>query len=84
MGYCLEEIVKILTIRARTESIKVDKDALARLGSIGTNTSLRFAVQLLNPANIYAQTQGRNEITEDDINEIDDLFYDSKASAKIL
>ena len=64
MPYTLEEIVKILTIRARTENIKVDREALAKLGSIGTSTSLRFAVQLLNPANIYAQTQGRTEIGE--------------------
>jgi len=84
MGYTLEEIVKILTIRAKTESIKVNKDALAKLGSIGTNTSLRYCVQLLNPANIYAQTQGRTEITEDDVEEIADLFYDAKASAKLL
>merc|ERR1712232_1039071 len=32
MGYTLEEIVKILTIRAKTESIKFDKSALALLG----------------------------------------------------
>merc|ERR1719335_92158 len=40
MPYTLEEIVKILTIRARTESIKVDREGLAKLGSIGTSTSL--------------------------------------------
>lgn len=84
MPYTLEEIVKILTIRSQTESIKIEKNALAQLGSIGTSTSLRYAVQLLNPANVYALTQGRNEITEDDIHEIAGLFYDSKASAKIL
>merc|ERR1711935_421792 len=84
MPYTLEEIVKILTIRARTEGIKVNREALAKLGSIGTSTSLRYAVQLLNPAHIFAETQGRTDTGEDDINEIADLFYDSKASAKIL
>ena len=64
MSYGLEEIVKILTIRANVEGIKIEKEALALLGSIGTRTSLRFAVQLLNPSNIFAGTQGRSEITE--------------------
>lgn len=84
LPYTLEEIVKILNIRAKTESIKVTQEALALMGSIGTETSLRFVVQLLTPACIFAQTQGRSEITADDIREIHGLFYDSKASAKIL
>lgn len=63
LPYTLEEIVKILNIRAKTESIKVTQDALAVLGSIGTDTSLRFVAQLLNPSYIFAQTQGRSEIT---------------------
>ena len=63
LPYTLEEIVKILDIRARTEGLKIHQDALAYLGSVGTETSLRFVVQLLNPASIFAQTQGRSEIT---------------------
>lgn len=62
LQYTLEEIVKILNIRAKTEGIKITQDGLSLLGSVGTQTSLRFVVQLLNPANIFAQTQGRNEI----------------------
>jgi RuvB-like protein 1 len=59
LPYTLEEIIKILYIRAQTESINVQEDGLALLGSIGTKTSLRYAVQLLNPANIFAKTQGK-------------------------
>jgi RuvB-like protein 1 (pontin 52) len=62
LPYTLEEIVKILNIRAKTEGIKITQDALANLGAIGTESSLRYAVQLLNPAHIFAQTQGRSEI----------------------
>jgi RuvB-like protein 1 (pontin 52) len=39
---------------------------------------------LLTPANILASTQGRTEITKEDLDQIDELFYDAKASAKIL
>jgi len=62
MPYTMEEIIKILTIRAQTESISIEEDALAELGSIGARTSLRYAVQLLTPSNIFAQTQGKNVI----------------------
>ena len=84
MPYTLEEIVKIISIRAQTENINLSEDALAYLGSIGTRTSLRYAVQLLNPTFIFSNTQGKNEITKEDLEEINTLFYDSKASAKIL
>lgn len=47
--YSLEEIVKILGIRAQTEELKLSEDALGLLGMIGSRTSLRFAVQLLSP-----------------------------------
>ena len=41
--YNLEEVIKILAIRASTENIKLTQDALATLGSIGANSSLRYA-----------------------------------------
>ena len=43
-----------------------------------------YLVQLLTPARIVAQTSGREVITAVDIEEIDDLFKDAKASAKLL
>ena len=62
--YSLAETVQILAIRAQVEGLKVTKEALAHLGGIGSKTSLRFAVQLLTPANIICQTQGRSEINK--------------------
>lgn len=82
--YGIEDIVKILAIRANTESIEMDEDALAELGNIGEKTSLRYAVQLITPAHILAGTSGREKITVDDVKEIDSLFLDAKKSAKIL
>merc|ERR1711964_438104 len=42
--YNLEDIIKILAIRASTENIKLSSEALAHLGQIGASTSLRFAI----------------------------------------
>jgi RuvB-like protein 1 (pontin 52) len=82
--YTIEEIIQIIAIRAATENITVDEDALVALGAVGDRTSLRYAVQLITPSKILANTQGRDSISADDVKEIDSLFFDAKASAKIL
>lgn len=84
LPYSLEEMIQIVSIRAETESIEVEDEALAIMGEIGARTSLRYAVQLLTPAKIIAQTAGREQIRSIDVEEIDDLFFDAKASAKLL
>jgi len=84
LPYDLEEIIQILSIRAKTEGLQMEQEALATLGEIGARTSLRYVVQMLTPSNILATTNGRDKITRGDIEEVDELFYDAKASAKIL
>lgn len=84
LPYTDEEIFQILSIRAQTEEIKINDDALAMLGDIGTKTSLRYCVQLLTPGSILARTNGRDTIEKADVEEIDSLFYDAKQSAKLL
>ena len=82
--YTLEEMVQILSIRAITEKIETDEAALAKLGEIGSRTSLRYAVQLLTPAKILAKTSGKEKISESEVEECDKLFRDAKSSAKML
>lgn len=84
MPYSLEEMVQIVSIRAETESIEIDEEALVSLGEVGAKTSLRYAVQMITPSRIIAQTSGREVITAPDVEEVDELFFDAKASAKLL
>ncbi|DBA04430.1 TPA: hypothetical protein N0F65_010026 [Lagenidium giganteum] len=84
MPYSVEEMVQILKIRAEAENIKLSDDATNRLGEIGAETSLRYSVQLLTPSRILAETQGRSEVSLDDVDEINELFSDAKRSAKAL
>ncbi|CAK4081278.1 unnamed protein product [Aphanomyces euteiches] len=84
MPYSVEEMVQIINIRAEAEGINLHEEALTRMGEIGSQTSLRYAVQLLTPARIMAETQGRSDIVVDDVDEINDLFNDAKRSAKAL
>jgi RuvB-like protein 1 (pontin 52) len=84
LGYSVDEIVQVLSIRAQTEGLNMAQEAIELLGEIGANTSLRYVVQLMTPASVLADTNGRDEVTRDDIEEIDQLFYDAKSSAKLL
>ena len=67
LPYTLKEIVQILAIRAATEGLQTEEEALAFLGTIGVKTSLRYVVKLLHPAFLLAQTEGKTSIGKEDI-----------------
>ena len=76
--------MQIVSIRAKTEGISIEDEALAYLSQIGSATSLRYSVQLLTPSSIIAGTNGRDTIAKADIDDASKLFFDTKASAKLL
>lgn len=82
--YSMEEIIQIAAIRASLEGISIEQDALAVLGVIGAQSSLRHAIQLLTPASILAKAQGLNSVTRDVLEEASSLFLDSKKSAQLI
>lgn len=84
LPYNEDEIKTIINKRANLEGLAVADDALSKLASHGSSISLRYALQLLAPAGILAQTSGRNEITVSDIEECELLFLDSRRSIKVL
>ncbi|KAL7696146.1 ruvb-like 1 DNA helicase [Lotmaria passim] len=84
MNYNVSEITSIVEIRAQVEGVRIAESALSKLGEIGENTSLRYVAQLLTPALIIAETKGREEIEEEDVDLVNELFKDGKASARLL
>merc|ERR1712100_57006 len=84
MPYSVEEMTQIIAIRAQTEGIEADEESVAALAEIGARASLRYAVQLLTPSRIMAEVQGRDSVVAGDCEEIDELFFDAKASARLL
>mmetsp|Transcript_12917 Transcript_12917/g.22072 ORF Transcript_12917/g.22072 Transcript_12917/m.22072 type:complete len:457 (-) Transcript_12917:41-1411(-) len=84
LPYGLQDIMQIVSIRAKTEGISIEDEALAYLSQIGSATSLRYSVQLLTPSSIIAGTNGRDTIAKADIDDASKLFFDTKASAKLL
>merc|ERR1712160_152731 len=81
MPYTLEETFQILSIRAKTEGIESEDDALAHCAQVGLDASLRYAVQLMHPSNVLAKTHAREKISKEDIEEVNSIFYDAKSSA---
>ena len=84
LPYSQEEVVSILKIRAQIETIKLDDSSFQLLGEIGVKTTLRYAVQLMTPASFLARINGRETVGKEDVEEINELFYDAKSSAKLL
>lgn len=84
LPYNRDEIRTIIERRSTVENLRADSGALDSLADMGSETSLRYALQLLSPAGILAKTAGRTEICLDDINEAKMLFLDAKRSIKIL
>ncbi|KAL0074969.1 RuvB-like 1 [Phycomyces blakesleeanus] len=84
LPYTIDEIKVIVKIRARTESLAVDEDAIDVIAQSGVDSSVRYALQLLTPASILAGINDHTSITKEDVNEATELFFDSKRSAKII
>lgn len=82
--YGKPDMEQILQLRAQTEGLEIEHDAISALGEIGSKATLRYAVQLLTPAFLTAKINGRSHITLSDIEEVGSLFLDAKSSAKIL
>merc|ERR1712112_163089 len=82
--YSEEEMVQIIKLRAATEGLTIDDNAVNVLGKIGANATLRYAVQLLTPAAVQAKICGRTNIVKEDIRDMTELFMDAKSSANML
>uniref|UniRef100_A0A069DU69 RuvB-like helicase n=1 Tax=Panstrongylus megistus TaxID=65343 RepID=A0A069DU69_9HEMI len=84
LPYDKNEMSQILKLRAQTEGLNIDNDALVQLSHIGANSTLRYSVQLLTPASLTAKVNGRAIISKEDVIEVSTLFLDAKSSSKIL
>lgn len=82
--YKKDEIKEILKIRAEEEDAVLESEALEYLSEIGSDTSMRYAVQLIAPADDIAQAQGRARIAKEDAKEGRELFISVEDSVDIL
>ncbi|PZC85290.1 ruvB-like helicase 1 [Helicoverpa armigera] len=84
LPYNKAELLQILKLRAATEGIAIEEEALTALSEVGANSTLRYAAQLLTPASLAARADGSQRITPAHITSVHTLFLDAKSSARIL
>ncbi|WP_069807477.1 RuvB-like helicase [Vulcanisaeta thermophila] len=82
--YTADEVREIIKIRAREEKVNLSDDALEILTKIGTEESLRYAIQLLAPAQLRAQEVGHKEIRKEDVEYVRKLFMSVKESVQYV
>lgn len=83
-AYSAEEVKEILNIRAQEEEVDLSPEALAILGKIGEDTSLRYASNLISVSNLVAAKRKSTKVDVDDVKRAYSLFYDSQRSVKFL
>ncbi len=82
--YSEDEVREIIRIRADEEEIPLTEESLDTLTRIGVSKSLRYAVQLMEPAKIIARRKGRSKVDTDDIEDASKLFADTKTSLNLI
>jgi len=82
--YKKDEIRKILEIRSKVEKIDIEKEALDYLTELGVKNSLRYAIQLIAPANEYAKESKSERIKEEHVKHVENLFADINKSVDYL
>ncbi|KAF6014054.1 RUVB-like protein [Brettanomyces bruxellensis] len=84
LPYDHDESRAIILKRSKVEGLSLSGEAVDKLASTSMSTSLRYALQLMSPASIIANVDGRSTVEASDIDECLDLFLDVKRSTKIL
>ena len=82
--YAADEIRTIISLRARTEGISIGEEALTAVANLGSEISLRYALQIITPASVLARVGGRKEVNAADVEESRELFLDARRSATVL
>merc|ERR1711988_750271 len=75
LPYSQEEMTQIIKIRAATEGLQVEEEALNILSKVGSESTLRYAVQLLAPCAVTAKIAGKNSVEPVDIQDVGELFW---------
>ncbi|MFB6471181.1 MAG: RuvB-like helicase [Vulcanisaeta sp. AZ3] len=82
--YTADEVREIIKIRAREEKVSLSNEALEELTKIGAEESLRYAIQLLSPAQLRAMEVGHKEIAKEDVEYVRRLFLSVKESVQYV
>ena len=85
-NYSYNEIKSIINIRCDEEDVNININALNLLTKIAKETTLRYALNLIQPSYLLSKKRNdnNNEININDIKKVYSLFVDIKRSSKFL
>lgn len=83
-SYTEAEVQEILKIRCEEEDVEMEHEALVVLARIGTQTSLRYAMQLITAASLVCRRRKGTEISKEDVRKVYTLFMDEARSSQFL
>ncbi|CAG5000136.1 unnamed protein product [Parnassius mnemosyne] len=82
--YSHQELKEILNIRCEEEDCQMSADALTVLTRVATETSLRYAIQLITTASLVAKRRKASEVSMEDVKKVYSLFLDEHRSEQFL
>jgi len=82
--YADTEIKQILKLRCDEEDVTIEEDAQELLTKIGTETSLRYAMQLITKAALVSNKRKATKVSVEDIKRVYMLFVDVQRSVEFL
>ena len=82
--YSETEIREILKIRCSEEDVDMNEEAMLLLTRIATDSSLRYALQLITTSNLVAIKRKSSQVTKEDLKRVYSLFLDEKRSEEFL
>ena len=74
----------IVNIRCEEEDVNMSEDAKDLLTKIGSETSLRYAIQLISASALVANKRKSAKVETDDVSKAYNLFIDVKRSTKFM
>ncbi|BGP38503.1 RuvB-like protein 2 [Rhodotorula kratochvilovae] len=83
-AYQAEDIREILSIRAQEEDVSLAPAALEILTKIGSETSLRYVIQLITLSSLVARRRKAAQVDVPDVRRVYTLFLDEKRSVQFL
>ncbi|XP_074308875.1 uncharacterized protein LOC141643573 [Silene latifolia] len=82
--YSEDEIRKILDIRCEEEDVDMSEEARVLLTKIAVETSLRYAIHLINSSALACQKRKGKTVEMEDVSRVYGLFLDVKRSTQYL
>lgn len=82
--YTREDVEQIIQIRCEEEDAQLSKEALAGLASLATQTTLRYALNLISTAQVLARKRQSAVVETEDIRRCYGYFLDEKRSTQWL